>query len=360
MLRRKFAKFIPIFIALLVLVPAGTALAHSPVFPGENHSLATAYHIENPAKSWAVYDELDHLDEGEYYKFGMSRGEKIQLALLTPKSPAESGFLPSFALLVPGMTQDDKAPDYIEVPVGYGTTIIDGRDPGRATYEAFSPGWFYEVASMTTNAPADGTYYVVVFGTMQNEDTHTNDGHENHDHYQEAARYGLVVGYVESFTPIELIMVPYSVQKVYAWEGQNQFVTLLPIILVLIIGGMMFYWRSRKGGAPKGISKWLALFAGLAFLGSGVSILYQMFLTFSVTGFHGEAIITLIFFAFSVILGVVTLLYALRNKPMLTTRRRIGLIITGLIALFVWSGLYLGTALAIGAALVPPYPVGKG
>ena len=65
MIKTKFVKSIPIFITLLVLVPAGTALAHSPVFPIENHSPAIAYHIDNPAKSWAIYDELDHLDEGE-------------------------------------------------------------------------------------------------------------------------------------------------------------------------------------------------------------------------------------------------------------------------------------------------------
>jgi hypothetical protein len=146
---------------------------------------------------------------------------------------------------------------------------------------------------------------------------------------------------------------------VYAWEGQNQFVALLPMILVLVIGGIILHFRSRKGRAPRGISKWLASFAGLAFLGSGVSILYQMFLTFTVTGFHGEAMVTLIFFVFSVILGVVTLLYAVRDEPVLTTRRRIGLVITGLIALFVWSGLYLGTALAIAAALVPSHSVAK-
>jgi hypothetical protein len=357
MLRRSFVRFAPIFVALLVLVPVGTALAHSPVFPGENHSPETAYHIDDPAKSWAIYDELDHPDLGEYYEFSIARGEKIQLALLTPESPAEGGFSPSFALLVPEMTQGDEVPDYIEVPAGYGATVVEGRDPGGATYEAFSPGWYYEVASMTTNATADGIYYVVVFGTAQNDDNHTNEDHENHDHA--AAGYGLVVGYLESFTPMELIMVQYSVQRVYAWEGQNQFVALLPIILVLVVGGIILYLRSRKGRAPKGISKWLASFAGLAFLGSGVSILYQMFLAFSVTGFHGEGMITLIFFVFSVILGVVTLLYAVRDKPVLTTRRRIGLVITGLIALFLWSGLYLGTALAIAAALVPSHPVAK-
>jgi hypothetical protein len=359
MLKTRFVRFVPIFIALLVLVPVGTAFAHSPVFPGENHSPETAYHIDDPAKSWAIYDELDHPDLGEYYEFSMSRGEKIQLALLTPESPAEGGFLPSFALLVPEMTQGDEVPDYIEVPAGYGATVVEGHDPGGATYEAFSPGWYYEVAGMTTNATADGIYYVVVFGYAQNNDNHTDEDYENHDHDHGAARYGLVVGYLESFTPVELIMVQYSVQRVYAWEGQDQFVALLPIILVLVIGGIILYFRSRKGRAPKGISKWLASFAGLAFLGSGVSILYQMFLAFGVTGFHVEGMITLIFFVFSVILGVVTLLYAVRDKPVLTTRRRIGLVITGLIALFMWSGLYLGTALAIAAALVPSHPVAK-
>ena len=357
MLRTRFVRFIPLFVALLVLVPVGTALAHSPVFPGENHSPETAYHIDDPAKSWAIYDELDHPDLGEYYEFSIARGEKIQLALLTPESPAEGGFLPSFALLVPEMTQGDEVPDYIEVPAGYGATVVEGHDPGGATYEAFSPGWYYEVAGMTTNATADGIYYVVVFGTTQNDDNHTNEDQENHDHA--AAGYGLVVGYLESFTPTELIMVQYSVQRVYAWEGQNQFVALLPIILVLVVGGIILYLRSRKGRAPKGISKWLASFAGLAFLGSGVSILYQMFLAFSVAGFHGEGMITLIFFVFSAILGVVTLLYAVRDKPVLTTRRRIGLVITGLIALFMWSGLYLGTALAIAAVLVPSHSVRK-
>ncbi len=355
--KTRFAKLVPILTALLVLVPAGTALAHSPVFPGENHSPETAYHIDDPAKSWAIYDELDHPDLGEYYEFSVSRGEKIQLALLTPESPAESGFLPSLALLVPEMTQGDEVPDYIEVPAGYGATIIEGRDPGGATYEAFSPGWYYEVADMTTDATADGTYYVVVFGTAQNNDNHTNEDHENHDHAP--AGYGLVVGYLESFTPMELVMVQYSVQRVYAWEGQNRFVALLPIILVLVIGGIILHFRSRKGRAPEGISKWLASFAGLAFLGSGVSILYQMSLTFTVTGFQRQALITLIFFVFSVVLAVVTLLYAVRDKPVLTTRRRIGLVVTGLIALFMWSGLYLGTALAIAASLVPSHSVAK-
>jgi len=167
------------------------------------------------------------------------------------------------------------------------------------------------------------------------------------------------VGYIEEFTPIEIVMVPYNVHVVYAWEGQNQFVTLLPIILILIVGGIMLYWRSKQGMAPKGISKWLAAFAGLAFLGSAASTIYQMLLAFSVTGAKGEAVFTLLFVTISIVLGVPTLMYAVRDKPTLTPWRRAALIVIGMIALFGWSGLYFGPALAILAALLPPYTTKK-
>jgi len=334
----RFIRFMALLVAALVLVPVATALAHSPVFPEENHSLATAYQIDDPAKSWATYTALEHTDAGDYYKFTMSSGDKINISLLTPDSPSQSGFLPSFALLVPGLAQSDSVPAYIEVADGYGTIVVDGTDPGQAKYEPFSPGWYYELASLTMNAPNDGTYYVVVFDKAGN-----------------TGKYGLPVGYVEEFTPMELIMIPYNVHVVYVWEGQNQFVILLPIILALVIGGIVVYRRSRQSLAPKGISKWLAAFAGLAFLGSAASTIYQMLLAFSVTGATGEALLTLLFVAISIVLGVATLRYAVRAKPTLTPLRRVALIVIGIVALFGWSGLYFGPALAIIAAVVPPY-----
>ena len=348
----RFARFtVIILIAALVFAPAAIALAHSPVFPEENHSPATAYQINNPAKSWAIYDALEHGNSGDYYKFTVSRGDKIQLSLIVPESPSNSGFLPSFALLVPDLTQKDSLPVYVEVPVGYGTIVVNGTDPGQATYEAFSPGWFYEVGNLTMNAPADGTYLVVVFNHTHNDDAH------NYTH--DAANYGLVVGYIESFTPLELIVVPYSMQEIYRWEGQSQSIVLLPLILMIIIGGVILYWRSKQGRAPKGISKWLAAFAGLAFLGSALSTIYQMLIAFDVTGVTGEAFITLILIIISIILALFTFMYAIRGKPTLTLGRRVVLIVIGIIALFGWSGLYIGPALVVAAALVPPYAAKK-
>lgn len=334
--------FAAALVAVLALVPAA-ALAHSPQFPEGNHSLETAYQINDAAKSWAIYTALEHPDKGDYYKLTVSSGDKIQVSLITPDNPSRSGFVPSFALLIPGLPQKDSLPVYIEVPADYGAMVVNGTVPEEAAYEPFSPGWFYEVAKLTMNAPTDGTYYIVVF----------DDAHKT-------GNYGLPVGYLEEFTLTEWVMIPYNVHVTYTWEGQNLFIILLPIILALIIGGIIFYWRSKKGMAPKGISKWLAAFAGLMFLGTAASIIYQMLLALSVTGVSGEAVFTLLFVAISTLLGVITLLYAVRSKPALTPWRRVALFAVGVIALFAWSGLYLGPALAILAAVVPPYAIKKG
>jgi hypothetical protein len=331
-------RFIIAFVIAVALVftVTTTVLAHSPVFPDGNHNPVDAYQINDPAKSWAIYTALEHLDKGDYYKFTVSQGDKIEIALVVSDDPSISGFFPSFALLVPGLAQSDSVPSYIEVPSGYGAIVVNGNDPGKASYEPFSPGWLYELADLTTNAPTDGIYYVVVY-----------------DNAHKTGNYGLPVGYVEEWTPKEWILIPYNVHSTYVWEGQNRFITFLPIILVLVTGGVILYWRSRHGKAPKGTSKWLAAFAGLAFLGSAASIIYQMVLAFSYTGVKVEAMITVVVAIISILLGVLTLLYAVRDKPVLTLWRRVALIALGLIALFLWSGLYFGPALAILAALVP-------
>jgi len=343
----RFIVFTSILLATLVLTPVTAVLAHSPVFPEENHDPSTAYEIGDPAKSWAIYTWLEGEGVADYYKFAISEGEKIQVSLIVPESPSHSGFLPSFSLIGPGLTQNDNVPDYMEVPAGYGAIVVNGTGTGKAVYEPFTPSWFYEVGALTMNAPNDGTYYVAVFNPELHNDTH--------DHVHEANGYAIIVGYAEEFTPLELILIPYRVHEIYIWEGQSQFIVFLPLVLVMIIGGVFVYWRSKRGKHPRGVSKWLAAFGGLAFIGTAVGTTYQMLLALNYTGFTVEAVITMLIAVVSIVLGVLTLRYALRSKPNLTIWRRVGLVVIGLVALFAWSGLYLGPALLIAAALVPSY-----
>src|SRR3972149_1766123 len=63
--------------AALVFVQGDPALAHSPVFSEEHHSIATAYWIADPPKSWAVYAQLEHENSGDYYSFELRKGDRI-------------------------------------------------------------------------------------------------------------------------------------------------------------------------------------------------------------------------------------------------------------------------------------------
>jgi hypothetical protein len=343
----RFIVLTSILLVTLVLAPATAVLAHSPVFPEENHDPSTAYEVDDPAKSWAIYTWLEVDGIADYYRFTISEGDKIQVSLIVPESPSHSGFLPSFALMGPGLNKKDYIPNYMEVPTGYGTVVVDGTDPGKAHYEPFTPGWYYEVSTFTMEAPNDGTYYVAVF----NPELHN----DNHNHVHEADSYAIIIGYIEEFTPMELILIPYRVQEIYVWEGQSRFIVFLPLLSVIIVGGLIAYRRSNQGRHPRGISKWLATFGGLAFVGTALGITYQILHAFTYTGITAEAIITLLIVIISIILGLLTLRFALRSKPKLTIWRRVGLVAIGVVALFTWSGLYMGPALLIASALVPPY-----
>jgi hypothetical protein len=331
----KFGVLTQAFVAAICLIFPVPSFGHSPIFPGENHDPSHAFRITNPLKSWAIYTALDHPDKGDYYTFTVSKGNRIEIQLMTSESPARSGFLPSFALMIPGSDKKSDIPSYIEVPAGYGIVAVESKDPGKAAYEPFSPGWYYDIADFAVDAPVDGVYFVVVF-----------------ERHQKTGNYGLPVGYIESFTPAEWLAIPVSVRTTYMWEGQNGFVTFLPLILVVVFGSITI-WRVRRNKAPRGASKWLAAFAGLAFLGTTAGIVHQMIVALMVTGFSAEAVITLIFIILGLLPGVLTLLYALREKTSLSLGRRIALSAIGLFGLVVWAGFYIGPVLLFAAAVVP-------
>ncbi|MFC2145398.1 hypothetical protein ACFLQQ_03620, partial [Actinomycetota bacterium] len=295
-----------LLILVLAIIPTSTIFAHSPVFTEENHDPSYAYQISDFTKSWVIYATLDHPDEGAYYKFTASKGDRIYISLMTSENPTTSGYLPSFALLTPGSVSKDTLPSYIEVPEGLGAILVDGKEPDKASYEPFTPGWLYDIATISIDAPEDGTYYIVVF-----------------DSSQKTGNYSLAVGYIESFTITEWIMIPYYIHETYAWEGQNIFVTYLPIILTIIIGSIIFLWQKKRTKEPRGISKWLAAFAGLTFLGTTLSIFYQIILAISITGFFSAVIITIIIASIGLVLSFLTLLYAFKKKQTLTSGKRI-------------------------------------
>ncbi|MDD4496700.1 MAG: hypothetical protein PHV51_00880 [Methanosarcinaceae archaeon] len=345
-----------LIILFFILLPglyltAFSALAHVPEFEGEGKRLAEAIPVENPAKSRVLYGQLESGGTGEmgeevgnirYYSFEMEKGERILLSLIVP-APAPEGFVPALGLMGPGITLPETRPELLEIPTGSGAKVLSGRLPEKATYEGFSPSAFYTLASLDLEAPESGTYYAVVLG----EAPSTGKGN-----------YGLVLGYLESFSLSEWLLVPAAQIRIYQWEGQSLLQIFLPLALTLLIGGLGLRWgRKKKSSKPSSgtVGRTLGSLAALFFLGTGFSFLFQMLLSLNQTAFTPEVFITLFLSLSHMGIGALALLPALRPEKWRWGALYSGIyfIGLGLAGLFLWAGLYAGPLLAVISALIP-------
>lgn len=334
--RRPFPDVLRFFLSLgLLLAAAGAVYAHSPLFPRNNNAPASAFFIEDTAKSWVAYSEILNSGQKAFYRFRFSAGDPIRIKLLTSRDPGTTGFLPSLALLVPGLKQQDAIPLSMEIPSGFGAVPVRGIQPPHATYEPFAQGWFYDVADLDMRAPAGGTYYLVVF-----------------DPSGATGGYAVTLGYLERWTPLELAALPCNIRRIQIWEGQSVFAALLPFFAVLVLGLIWFFLRSRSGKTPHARAQWFAAGSFLAFLGSAAISIQQMHLASRIAPIHQfDLIVTLIAAAVPVILGLVALRYALRSRSGHMVAWRINLIFIAVAGLLLYTGLYLGPGLSLLAAV---------
>lgn len=320
-------------LACFILVPE--VLAHAPLTPGDNESLATAAFIPNPTKSWAIYAELHEGGEAQYYSFNITEGERIHVGLLKSTNPEEREFTPGLVLMGPNVKNQGDVPDYVEVPAGAGTLVMEGKQPDQATYEPFSPSSFYLLADVALDAPSSGTYYIAIY-------ERSRGGH-----------YGLAIGDREVYTLSEWILIPLNLISVYQWEGQNLAVIFLPLGVTLAIGLGIIIWRLRNQENIRTFYYWTGALAGLLFFGTGGMILFQMTLSLTQAPLVPEIGITLILALIPILLGVGVLRLILKSRGEVGIRKRAYIAILGLLALFAWAGLIVGPALAMVASILP-------
>lgn len=322
-----------VFLMMAVLI-VPTASAHAPLGSGSNESLATATMVPDPTKSWAIYADLHEGGEAQYYKFDMTHGLRIHISLLTTTSPEDATFTPGVILMGPGIPGQGFVPSYVEAPAGAGLMAVNGTRAAHATYEAFAPSSFVQLADVSLDAPANGTYYVAV------QDANRG-GH-----------YGLAIGDRESFTVSEWLLSPFSLLSVYEWERQSLALVLLPAVATGAIGFLLLV-RRRRAGKPLDMIGWTGALAGLLFLGTGATVVSQMLLSMSRTSVDPFAIVTVIFAALPILLGLLTVRLVLRSSGHWTLRSRVYLMVLGGGGLVAWAGFVIGPILAIAAAVLP-------
>jgi hypothetical protein len=95
--------------------------------------------------------------------------------------------------------------------------------------------------------------------------------------------------------------------------------------------------------------------AGLFFLGTGISYIFQMLISLSNSSYSPEVFITLFLILASLGLGVISLTLSLKHAEYGTVfaRKRFYFLIIGIAGLLLWAGWFLGPLMAFEASLLP-------
>jgi hypothetical protein len=324
------ASALPVLFLLSILVLP--VLAHAPASPGESSYLSTAVLIGQPEKSYVIYGHLHEPGDAAYYRFDMTEGQTLHVALLAnSRSTAAADLI----IMGPQLPSSGTPPESLETRAGDGVVVVPGSLPDHAEYEPFSPAAIYPVASYTVRVPATGTYYAAVF---------SSDGEQD---------YSFAPGFREEFTVSEWLLVPVSVTGGHVWEGQSLAVILAPCIAVVLLGIVLMLYHQKKTGAHGSMFSWLAILAGLLYLGGAAVTFTQMVRALWITGWDPSAALTIIFIGIPAGLGLAALWTGLHSGQPVILKERLILAVTGVLGLVFWGGLIIGPVIAFAAAIVP-------
>jgi len=321
-----------LFLFFLIILPASVVLAHTPLKPGgENDSLDTAFNIPNPTKSWTLYRELHEEGEAEYFKLHLHEGDNFVVSVYTPRN-TEPSFVPNLIVIGPDVEQPSQVPSVIEVPEDVEVRLIEGSRPEAPEYEPFTPASYYFTAEYRADVGVEGDYYFVVYS----------------EHGE--GRYGVAVGYVETFTLTEWLMIPFDVVNIHQWEGQSLAFIMAPMALALVLGFVILCWRFKPKG---GVAVFLGVLAGLLYIGSGFMMGTQMFIALIGAASTSSVFITLVFAMLPIALGLVMIRKMVGVRVPLTINDRVVIAVFGILGFAVWAGLMVGPSLAIIACVLP-------
>jgi hypothetical protein len=314
-----------LFLVILLLAGTGIVSAHAPLGVGSNEDIANATPISNPEKSFVIYTELHESGEAQYYLFPMERGQKLYGSL---QVPGPDSMVPDIVIIGPGIESTGNVPSFIEIPAGSGAMVIQGKSPGKPEYEPFTPQPIYEVAHFNVSIPREGDYYIAVYGPS-------------------GGKYSLAPGFLEQFTLSEWLLIPWSVVSIHLWEGQSPWVVFAPMILVMI-GGLALMGIYRKQlGLHQDPLRWMIIISGLLYFGGAAMTALQIILAVQKTGYTNGVIVTLMFIAGPIILGIFATMEGIRQPGQDSlVKSGIKMVVIGVLGLLVWAGLIIGSCLA--------------
>ncbi len=329
-MRYKIKKSLVFTFLFLLFVPIISA--HTPLkLTEENNSLDTAFNIPNPTKSWTLYREIHEKGEAEYFKLHLHDGDRFVVSVYIPRN-AESDFIPNLVIMGPIIEKHSPVPNLIEVPDEVEATLIKGDRPDELEYEPFTPASYYFTADYRTDVIVEGDYYFVVY---------SDEGE---------GRYGVAVGYVETFTIVEWLMIPLDVIDIHQWEGQSLTSILAPIALTLGIGLFLIFWKLKP---TCNVAVFLGVLSSLLYIGSGLMMLTQMLIALIGATSTFSLVLTLVLSTLPVVLGFLILRKIIKYDIPWRKRDRVIFLVFGILGYAMWAGLLLGPSLIVLVSVLP-------
>ena len=202
----------------------------------------------------------------------------------------------------PGFANDSPLPAFVQVRAGYGHVVVNGTLKGR-DYEPFTPASYYQIGNVDITVNRTGTYYLAVFEPDRGGD------------------FGIAIGYVESFTAGDWLLMPFSLIGIHLWEGQPLLLVLAPLLLTIVTGAIALAWRGRRNGLwPFSPRFWLGASVGLLLIGTGSMTGLQMGMALAVSENPAGGALTAIFVLLPIAWGSWTLFRAYSGKHDIGTR----------------------------------------
>ncbi len=310
--------FLRVNLILLLLVSTTIVSAHTPLntIDGNNNTPETALIINDPTKSWTLYEELKGVD---YYLVSLNEGEELRVSLYV-SIWGDEHFTPSLVVMGPDIVGDYE-PTF-DHPDDLGRANVIGERLDQPEYEPFTPTSYYYVASYSHVATAEGDYYLAVYSD-------DNGG-----------KYGMALGYRETFTVFKWLKIPLDLIRIHLWEEQPLLLLFGPPVAALAIG--LYYLLIMK--PMNGFPLVLGRLSGVLSIASGVMTLTQMVVYLLAAGYTGSAILTLFFVIAQLGLGYIKIRGSVNSW--------ITWIVLGLADLAFWAGWIIGSVLALSSGII--------
>ena len=175
-----------LFVIGSLLVPE--ASAHKPSYANNHTSMETAFEVEDPDISIALYAEMTCEADTLWLHLRTDDVSEVWVELGVPQLDRLEDYRPSLAFLAAGLSDDDNDSLPFDVPEGMGSMVID-------TYDVETPIDFYEPFTQTDSwilfrewiaLPENTDVYIVAF---------------NPDEY--TGKLWVAVGLTEDFSDVE-------------------------------------------------------------------------------------------------------------------------------------------------------------